>query len=88
VHDIVGPTHRDLSPPAKALLGILPPHIFAEGSIGLLSRSGTLTYVIIDEMTKNKHDQSTAIGSRGDPVIGMTSSQRSSDSKTTRTPKP
>lgn len=69
--DVVGPNTPGLISPGKALLGILPPHIFKEGSIGLLSRSGTLTYEIIDEMSKNGLGQSTAIGIGGDPVIGM-----------------
>jgi len=69
--DIVGPNTPGLISPGKALAGILPPHIFKEGEIGLVSRSGTLTYEIIDELTKNGFGQSTAIGVGGDPVIGM-----------------
>ncbi len=69
--DIVGPNTPGLISPGKALLGILPPHIFKEGPIGLLSRSGTLTYEIIDEMTRNDLGQTTALGIGGDPVIGM-----------------
>lgn len=69
--DIVGPNTPGLISPGKALAGILPPHIFEKGEIGLISRSGTLTYEIIDELTRNKYGQSTAIGIGGDPVIGM-----------------
>ncbi|HHN81181.1 MAG TPA: succinate--CoA ligase subunit alpha [Methanomicrobia archaeon] len=69
--DVVGPNTPGLISPGKALLGILPPHIFKEGSVGLVSRSGTLTYEIIDEMTKGDIGQSTALGIGGDPVIGM-----------------
>ncbi|HPR42368.1 MAG TPA: succinate--CoA ligase subunit alpha [Candidatus Methanofastidiosa archaeon] len=69
--DIVGPNTPGLISPGKALAGILPPHIFKEGNVGLVSRSGTLTYEIIDELTKNGYGQSTAIGVGGDPVIGM-----------------
>jgi len=69
--DIVGPNTPGLISPGKALAGILPPHIFEKGEIGLISRSGTLTYEIIDELTRNKFGQSTAIGIGGDPVIGM-----------------
>ena len=85
--DVVGPNTPGLISPGKALLGILPPHIFKEGSIGLLSRSGTLTYEIIDEMTKNDLGQSTAIGIGGDPVIGMdfiSTLQRFEDDKDTK----
>ncbi|MBN1786587.1 MAG: succinate--CoA ligase subunit alpha [Candidatus Methanofastidiosa archaeon] len=69
--DIVGPNTPGLISPGKALAGILPPHIFERGEVGLVSRSGTLTYEIIDELTKNGLGQSTALGIGGDPVIGM-----------------
>jgi succinyl-CoA synthetase alpha subunit len=67
---IIGPNCPGLISPGKALVGIMPGHIFKEGSVGLLSRSGTLTYEVVDLLTRAGFGQSTCIGVGGDPIIG------------------
>ena len=56
--------------PGRALLGIMPGHIHKEGRIGVVSRSGTLTYEAVGQLTALGLGQSTAIGIGGDPIIG------------------
>ena len=68
---IVGPNTPGVISPNKALVGIMPPHIFKEGKIGIISRSGTLTYEIADALTKKGFGQSTSIGIGGDPITGL-----------------
>jgi len=68
---IVGPNTPGVISPSKALVGIMPPHIFKEGCIGIISRSGTLTYEIADALTKKGFGQSTSIGIGGDPITGL-----------------
>ncbi len=69
---IIGPNCPGLVSPGKALAGIMPGHIFMEGSVGVLSRSGTLTYEIVDLLTRAGLGQSTCIGVGGDAIIGTT----------------
>jgi succinyl-CoA synthetase alpha subunit len=67
---LVGPNCPGLITPGEAKLGILPGNIFSSGNVGLVSRSGTLTYQVVDNLTKRDLGQTTAIGIGGDPIIG------------------
>ena len=67
---LVGPNCPGLITPGEAKLGILPGNIFSEGNVGLVSRSGTLTYQVVDNLTNRNIGQTTAIGIGGDPIIG------------------
>lgn len=68
---LVGPNCPGLISPGKSMVGILPGQVFREGNIGVISRSGTLTYEIVFHLTANGMGQSTAIGIGGDPVVGV-----------------
>lgn len=68
---LVGPNCPGLISPDKSMVGILPTSIFKKGGIGVISRSGTLTYEIVDSLTKSGFGESTAIGVGGDPVVGV-----------------
>jgi succinyl-CoA synthetase alpha subunit len=68
---VVGPNTPGIITPRESKLGIMPAHIFKLGSIGMVSRSGTLTYEIAAGLTRKNLGQSTCIGLGGDPITGL-----------------
>jgi succinyl-CoA synthetase alpha subunit len=67
---VIGPNCPGLTSAGEAKVGIMPNYLFKPGSVGVVSRSGTLTYEMVDELTKRDIGQSTVVGIGGDPVIG------------------
>ncbi|NDJ11129.1 MAG: succinate--CoA ligase subunit alpha [Acidobacteriia bacterium] len=67
---LIGPNCPGIISPGKCKIGIMPGHIHLEGNVGVVSRSGTLTYEAVGQLTKLGIGQSTCIGIGGDPIIG------------------
>ena len=68
---IIGPNTPGIITPGESKLGIMPAHIFKSGNVGMVSRSGTLTYEVAASLTKKNLGQSTCLGLGGDPITGL-----------------
>ena len=68
---LIGPNSPGVISPGKSLVGIMPSHVFTKGGVGVISRSGTLTYEVVSHLTAKGMGQSTAIGIGGDKIAGL-----------------
>jgi succinyl-CoA synthetase alpha subunit len=72
---LIGPNCPGITSPGKSMIGIIPSYVCSKGNIGVISRSGTLTFEAADQLTKVGLGQSTLVGIGGDPLIGLTFKQ-------------